>query len=60
MTLKMKNTEAEKNLLYVSLSRAVKNLIVCYLCNDEESASKPRPYFGEPKKWVLDSRLPTS
>lgn len=43
---------SRRNLLYVSLSRAVKNLIVCYLCHDEESASKPRLYFGEPKKWV--------
>ncbi|UQA50780.1 UvrD-helicase domain-containing protein [Vibrio sp. ED002] len=52
--------QSRRNLLYVSLSRAVKNLIVCYLCNDEESASKPRPYFGEPKKWVLGSRLSNS
>ncbi|ELE5891225.1 ATP-dependent helicase [Vibrio fluvialis] len=45
---------SRRNLLYVSLSRAVKNLIVFYLCDNSDLADKAGKYFGKYKQWVLD------
>lgn len=43
--------QSRRNLIYVSLSRAVKNLVVCYLSENKENADKLSYHFGAPKYW---------
>lgn len=42
---------SRRNLLYVSLSRAIRNLVVCFLYQDQEPSKSSVDFLGEAKTW---------
>ncbi|MGR6834470.1 UvrD-helicase domain-containing protein [Aliivibrio wodanis] len=44
--------QERRNLLYVSLSRAIKNLVVCFLYRDDKPSEQAECFFGKATEWV--------
>ena len=47
--------QERRNLIYVSLSRAIKNLVVCFLYRDHKPSDKSAVFLGQAQEWSIKS-----